>query len=113
MPEVSVSEKSVPEISVPEIGLLDTRIAQKFIVPALQHDTAGLQHVAPAAGFQRIGGALLDQQDGNAASAVNLRDALENLVDDGRRQAHRRLVEHQQPWQRGQAPEFLRGLASS
>ena len=62
---------------------------------AFHRDAAGFQHIAAVAGFQRLGDALLDQQDGQSV-AMDLVDALEDRVHDGRCEPHRGLVEHQQ-----------------
>jgi len=62
------------------------------------------QHKATVAQFQGFRDTLLDQQDGQVVLAMDLRDALEDHVGDRRRQAHGRLVQHQQPWPARETP---------
>ena len=55
---------------------------------------ADLEHVGPVGALQGLGGVLLDEQD-RGALAVDLGDDVEDLGDQHRRQAHRRLVEEE------------------
>ena len=68
-------------------------------------DVAVLQHVGAMGDRQRHRGVLLDHQDGGALSVDGL-DDVEHLLDQHRREAHRRLVHQQQPRPRHQrAPD--------
>src|SRR6185503_12358712 len=60
-------------------------VRYQCLVRAFHRDTAGLKHIAAVAGFQCLGDALLDQQDRHAVLRVDLVDALEDRIDDGRR----------------------------
>ena len=57
-------------------------------------DLALGQHVAEVGELHRVGEVLLDQHDG-AALVTQRSDAIHELFDDDRRQAHRQFVEHQ------------------
>ena len=77
--------------------------AISVLVAALEHDPAGFQHIAVVAGFERLGNALLDEQEGKPILAVERGDAVEDQVGDGGRQPHRRLVQQHQARRRGDA----------
>ena len=62
----------------------------------LQDDPALGEHVAPARDLQRALDVLLHEQDADSG-AVDLADDVEDLVDDDRREAERRLVHEEQP----------------
>jgi hypothetical protein len=68
----------------------------KRLVAAFQHHPAGLEDIAVIAGFERLGDALLDEQQSDPVLAVERRDALKDQIRDRRSQAHGRLVEQQQ-----------------
>ena len=62
----------------------------------LQDDATGLEHVAVVRDFEREVGVLFDEQDGDAVLAVDLDDLFENRFHEQRRDAERRLVEHEE-----------------
>ena len=86
----------------PEIGPADPVVGEQCLIGSVEHHVAGFQHIAVVGQFQRLGDTLLDQQDGDAVLAVDLRYAFEDRVGDRGREAHRRFVEHQQLRRRGQ-----------
>ena len=75
---------------------------KQLLMRAFEHHAAGFEHVAAVARLQRLDRPLLDQQHGQLPVAADLDDALENGVDDGGREAHRRLVQHEQLRRRGE-----------
>src|SRR5437899_11249350 len=75
-----------------EIGFADVGLLQEVAGQALGHDAALLQYVGPIGNVERLQDVLLDQQHCRAVSP-HARDDIEHVVDDGRRQAERRLVE--------------------
>ena len=54
-------------------------------------------HQAPLGGLERQGGVLLNQENAEAL-IPEPQQYPEDRADQDRRQSHRRLVEHQQPW---------------
>ena len=64
---------------------------------------ARLEHVATVGDVERHQGVLLDEQD-RRALLVDLDDDLEDLLDEDRREPHRRLVEQEQVRLRHQRP---------
>src|SRR3954451_5368703 len=78
-----------------EVGVLHRRIVQQLRAGAGFDDPAGLQHVRPVRPGQCLLRVLLDQQDGRAL-LVDFHDDVEDLLDQHRRQAHRRLVQQEQ-----------------
>src|SRR6478736_4264822 len=82
--------------SAPQVGAADLRIRTQRRGGIAQDHAAGLQHEPVAGDFQREVGVLLHQQDGDAAAAVDLHDALEDGLHQQRRDAKRGLVQHQE-----------------
>ena len=79
------------------------RLSRRLLAVPEQHHLAGLQHIAAIGDGKRHGGVLLDHEDGGALLVDGL-DDLEHLIDEGRRQAHRRLVHADQARPRHQGP---------
>src|SRR3954453_1103842 len=91
---------------LPPSGLAEIRLADALVVceargGVRQCDAPGLEHVAAVGDLERRAGVLLHQQDRRPV-LVDLLDDLEDLVDQDRREAHRRLVEQEQPGARHQ-----------
>src|SRR6187549_2081063 len=82
--------------SAPQVGAAHLRIRTQRRGGVAQDDAAGLQHEAMAGDLQRKIGVLLHQQDGDAAAAVDLHDALEDGLHQQRRNAERGLIQHQE-----------------
>ena len=85
-----------------EIEFLDVLVLQQALAGIVHHDAADFEHVAVVGGLERHVGVLLDEQDGDAALAVDAADDVEDLLHQLRRQAERRLVEQHQPRPRHQ-----------
>ncbi len=79
------------------------RLLQQVVRQALRHDPPLLQHIGAIGDAERLEHVLLDQQNGGAVVA-HLGDDVEHVVDDGRRQPERRLVEQHDAWPRHQRP---------
>src|SRR5690349_15635051 len=79
-----------------EIGLADVRLLQKLGRHAGADDASLLQHIGAIGDFERLEHVLLDQQHGRTLRPDAGYDA-EHVVDDGRRQPERRLVEQHDP----------------
>src|SRR4029077_7351063 len=77
----------------PEIELLDVGVLLQGFSRALEYDPAVLHDVAVVGDIERHGGVLLDQEHGQAALFAQTPDDGEDLLDEPRRQAERRLVE--------------------
>ena len=80
--------------------LAEVRLANLLVVSSSfglvrEDDVAGLEDVAAVGGVERHQRVLLDEQD-RRALRVDLADDLEDLLDEDRREPHRRLVEQQQ-----------------
>src|SRR5436190_589456 len=71
---------------------------------AVHHDAAIFENVAVACVFQRHVGVLLGEQEGDTLLAVEVLHDLEDLLNDLRRQSHRRLVEQDHFRPRHQRP---------
>ena len=78
-----------------EVGGLDRRVLGELGAGALADDLARLEDVGAVGPLERLGGVLLDEQHGGAL-LVDLRDDVEDLLDELGRQPHRRLVQQQQ-----------------
>ena len=76
---------------LPQVGLFHTGIIHQLLGVAFDGDGAGLQHVGAVRDGQRHFSVLLHQQDRDALF-VDFLDDLENLLDQQRGQAHRRLI---------------------
>src|SRR5258708_13514623 len=85
-----------------EVGAADFFVAHQLAAGAFEAHGTLLEHVGSVGDLQRAVGELLDQQHGRLARGLELLDEAEDLVDDHRRQPHRRLVEEQQPGPREQ-----------
>jgi hypothetical protein len=71
-------------------------VGQQLGSGAAEHDPPGLHHIAAMSQPQRMMGVLLDEEHGHVLPLVDLADDAEDLLDDQRRQAERRLVEQQE-----------------
>src|SRR5262245_41696157 len=83
-------------ISVAEVGLADGFVLDELGARALERDASDLQHIRAARRAQRELRVLLDDEHREALLLVQLGDDLEQLTDDQRREAERRLVEQEQ-----------------
>src|SRR5258708_4641619 len=78
-----------------EVRALDVGRAEQLLAGAGLHDRPGLEHIAAVGDLERLRRVLLDQEDGDALR-VDLAHDLEDRLDEDRREAERRLVEHQE-----------------
>src|SRR5438445_3242779 len=88
----------------PQVELLDVLVVADRTGVAVQHDAAGLHHVAVLRVLQRHCRILLGQQHRDLLLAIEPADDLEDLGHQQRGQAHRRLVEQHQPRMGHQGP---------
>src|SRR5262249_55517435 len=77
------------QLHLPEVGPLHQLIVAQAADGAVQHHLAGLQHIAIVGDRKRHVRILLHHEDGGALLVDGL-DDLEHLLDQGRRQPHRR-----------------------
>ena len=78
-----------------EVGLADVVAGEQLLAGAGEHDLADLEHVALGGPLQGGLGVLLDEQD-RGALLLERGHGRHDLLHHQRRQAHRRLVEHEQ-----------------
>src|SRR5689334_5893959 len=78
----------------PHIRLAHAVIRQELGTTPAHDDAAVLEHVAAVRERQRLRDILLDEDDGEAVTLVQLAHDAEDILDDDRRQAEGRLVEH-------------------
>jgi len=76
-----------------EVELLDVLVRREALRVAVHHDAPALEDVAVVRVAQRDGRVLLGQEEAHALLGVEVAHDLEDLLDDLRREAHRRLVE--------------------
>src|SRR5215472_9582489 len=88
----------VLRVGQPEVRAADPIVGEQGLVRPIEHDMTRLQHVAMVRALERFGHALLHEEDGQPVLAVNLGDALEDQIGHAGGEAHRRLVQHQEPW---------------
>src|SRR5262249_25433776 len=104
---VTSSTASLPRarsMAALEIGGAHLGVAQQLGASAGERDLAVDHHVAAMGELEGMVGVLLDQEDGHLLLLVDVADDLEDLLDDQRREAERRLVEQQQPRPAHQRP---------
>jgi hypothetical protein len=101
-----------------EIEFLDVLVLAQRLCLAVEHHAPVLENVAVARVAQRHERILLGEQKGNFLLLVQRMHDVENLLDDLRRESHRRLVEqdhfrlrHQRPADRGHLLLAARGVA--
>src|SRR6184192_689846 len=82
--------------SEPQVGTADGVVGLDLSGAAGEDDLARLQDVGTIGDRQRKGGVLFDDEHGGAELAVELGEAAEQVLDDQRGQAERRLVEQEQ-----------------
>src|SRR5437762_8019493 len=87
-----------------EVELLDILVLADRLRVAVQHDPSALHHVAVLREAERDGRVLLGEQQRYALFAVQPAHDLEDLLDEHRGQAHRRLVEQHQLGPRHEGP---------
>ena len=75
-----------------QIGFFDGIAFKKLLTGTGERDLAGFQNVGAVCYLQRHLRVLLDEQDG-CTGLVQLADNIEDLLDQDRRQTHRRLVQ--------------------
>src|SRR6185437_10802094 len=78
---------------VAEVGAADGLVSAKGLAAALERDPADLEDVRARGCLQREVRVLFDDEHGQALALVQLADDAEDLRDDPRREAERRLVE--------------------
>src|SRR5262245_5629813 len=88
-------EHSVPAAF--EVRRLHLRPRQELASRPAQRDPSVDHDIAAVRELQRVERVLLHQEHGELLLAVELADRAEDLANDQRRQAERRLVEQQQP----------------
>src|SRR5207237_9200259 len=71
-------------------------VREEPVARAFEHEPPRLEDVGIVARLERLGDALLYQEHGKAALAMDLLDAREDLIGEQRRKAHRRLIEQHQ-----------------
>src|SRR5439155_23824139 len=76
-----------------QVCLSNLVVAEEAARRVLEHDLAGLEHIAAVGDLERHVGVLFDQQH-RRALAVDLADDLEDPRHHHRSEAERRLVEH-------------------
>src|SRR4029077_14319723 len=81
-----------------EISQFHLRPVEQFGAGAGKRDQAVDHDIAAVGELERMEGVLLDQKHGEAVLGVELSDGVEDLPHDQRRQAERRLVEHEKFW---------------
>src|SRR5215470_15430146 len=64
----------VLRVGQPEIRAADPIVGEQGLVRSLEDDVTGLQHVAVIRALERLGHALLHEEDGQPVLAVDLRD---------------------------------------
>src|SRR5690606_20059624 len=79
----------------PEVSLSYAVVAEHLLARTGQGDAAVLQHIGVARQLQRHRYVLLDQHTGHAF-AIEIAHRRQHLLHDRRREAERRLVEHDQ-----------------
>src|SRR5436305_1359028 len=87
-----------------EIELAHVAITGELLDRAVDDNFALFHDVSVACDGKRNGGVLLDEQDRHAAFRVDAPDDAENLLDQHRRQAERRLVHEDELRPRDQRP---------
>src|SRR5580698_1996250 len=83
-------------VGLTEVDRAHPRVLQEIVSALTEDDATVLHDVAAVRQAQRLRGVLFDQEDRRAEFADGLDDG-EDLIDDHRRQPHRRLVEEEQP----------------
>src|SRR4051812_4064518 len=91
-PAVSPDALVMPAL---EIGGAHLGIGQQILAGAAHGHAAVDHHVTAMRQLERAEGILLDQEYSQALRLVELPDGVEDLPDDQRCQAERRLVQHQ------------------
>src|SRR5262244_1884207 len=94
----------VLRVGKPEVRAADPIVGEQGLVRPIEDDVTRLQHVAVVRALERFGHALLHEEDGQPVLAVNLGDALEDQIGHAGGEAHRRLVQHQEPWRAREPP---------
>src|SRR6266542_2338281 len=85
-----------PRPSDPEVRGADLRVRRELRARPLEPDPPGLDHRAPLRDLERLAQVLLDEEHGDAGR-VPLGDRAHHLLDEDRREAEARLVEHEEP----------------
>lgn len=96
-----VQEASAERIDLADVGAADVFVGGEAGGCISQQDPASLEDVAAVRHLERLRRILLYQQDGGALR-VDAQDGLEDVVDQLRRQPHRRLIQQQDAWLRHQ-----------
>src|SRR5215813_12496633 len=81
----------------PQIRAADPIVGEQGFVRSLEDDVTGFQHVAVIRALERLGHALLHEENGQPVLAMDLRDALEDEIGHAGGEPHRRLVQHEEP----------------
>jgi len=79
-----------------EISVAHFLAGQQFLAGARHGDAAVDHDIAPMGKLQGMIGVLLDQEDGQSFLGVQFLDGIEDLLDDERGKAKRRLVQQQE-----------------
>src|SRR5207302_1747429 len=78
-----------------EVGALDVGRAEQLLARSGLDDRTGLEDIRAVRDLERLRRVLLDEEDRDALR-VDLTDDLEDGLDEDRREAERRLVEHEE-----------------
>src|SRR5512141_304103 len=84
-----------PSISDAQVGRADVGVRRELGGGALEAYPPGLDDGAAPGDLERLAQVLLDEEHGHPA-AVQLGDGRHDLVDEQRREAEARLVEHEE-----------------
>src|SRR6516164_4263624 len=90
---LALAERFAPALGHAEIELLDVLVLAQCLGLAVEHHAAVLQHIAVTRVLQRHAGILLREQERHRLLGVEIADDLENLLDQLRREPHRRFVQ--------------------
>src|SRR5262249_22914332 len=84
----------VLRVGQPQVRAADPIVSEQGLVRPLEDDVTGFQHVAVIRALERLGHALLHEEDGQPVLTMDLRDALEDEIGHAGGEPHRRLVPH-------------------
>src|SRR5919198_3789149 len=92
------SAKVASGMSVAEVTAAHRLVVPQPLARPRENDPPDLEHVRARGHGERDAGVLLDKKHGQAFLLVQLPHDAEELANDERREAERRLVEEEEPW---------------
>src|SRR5215813_13382709 len=101
---LALAERFAPAFGDAEIELLDVLVLAQRLGLAVEHHAAVFEHIAVTRVFQRHAGVLLREQERHRLLGVEIADDFENLLDQLRREPHRRFVQQDHLRPRHQRP---------